>query len=61
MKFPLLGKTLAVGGVLIALTLALQSISAIVSDSAAHAMTVRVTRRSGPRGRDGQRRQIFRA
>jgi inner membrane protein len=32
MKFPLLGKTLAVGGVLVALTLALQSISAIVSE-----------------------------
>src|SRR5258705_204049 len=32
MKFPLLGKTLAVTGVLIALTLALQSISAIVSE-----------------------------
>lgn len=32
MKFPLLGKTLAVGGVLMALTLALQSISAIVSE-----------------------------
>ena len=32
MKFPLLGKTLAVGGVLIALTLALQSIGAIVSE-----------------------------
>jgi inner membrane protein len=32
MKFPLLGKTLAVGGVLFALTLALQSISAIVSE-----------------------------
>jgi inner membrane protein len=32
MKFPLLGKTLAVGGVLIALTLALQSVSGIVSE-----------------------------
>ncbi|MEP6875958.1 MAG: inner membrane CreD family protein, partial [Burkholderiales bacterium] len=32
MKFPLLGKTLAVGGVLIALTLSLQSISAIVAE-----------------------------
>jgi inner membrane protein len=32
MKFPLLGKTLAVGGVLIALTLALQSIGAIVHE-----------------------------
>jgi inner membrane protein len=32
MKFPLLGKTLAVGGVLIALTLALQSISGIVAE-----------------------------
>jgi inner membrane protein len=32
MKFPLLGKTLAVGGVLFALTLALQSISAIVNE-----------------------------
>jgi inner membrane protein len=32
MKFPLLGKTLAVGGVLIALMLALQSISGIVSE-----------------------------
>ena len=32
MKFPLLGKTLAVGGVLFALTLALQSIGAIVSE-----------------------------
>ena len=32
MKFPLLGKTLAVGGVLFALTLALQSVSAIVSE-----------------------------
>ena len=32
MKFPLLGKTLAVGGVLFALTLALQSVGAIVSE-----------------------------
>lgn len=32
MKFPLLGKTLAVGGVLIALTLALQSVSGIVAE-----------------------------
>ena len=32
MKFPLLGKTLAVGGVLLALTMALHSISAIVSE-----------------------------
>jgi len=32
MKFPLLGKTLAVGGVLISLTLALQSVSGIVSE-----------------------------
>ena len=32
MKFPLLGKTLAVGGVLIALTLALQYVSAIVNE-----------------------------
>ena len=32
MKFPLLGKTFAVGGVLFALTLALHSISAIVSE-----------------------------
>ncbi|MEP7102126.1 MAG: inner membrane CreD family protein, partial [Burkholderiales bacterium] len=32
MKFPLLGKALAVGGVLIALTLALQSVSGIVSE-----------------------------
>ena len=32
MKFPLLGKTLAVGSVLLALTLALQSVGAIVSE-----------------------------
>ena len=32
MKFPLLGKTFAVGGVLVALTLALQSISGIVGE-----------------------------
>jgi inner membrane protein len=32
MKFPLLGKTLAVGGLLIALTLALQSISGVVGE-----------------------------
>lgn len=34
MKFPLLGKTLAVGGVLLALTLALQSIGGIVAERA---------------------------